>query len=141
MGMFVRLLLLLFSFYVVGCNLSEEQVREKAGDVAVSAKRVADTAQDSLSQAYDSAVEKGRTLTKQAGEVWDDGVLRAKIFTGFKLVKDLNTENVQVEVKNGVVYLKGSVPTSKDKMIVEGIVYGITGDLSKLKSSVVVAGQ
>jgi osmotically-inducible protein OsmY len=137
--MVVRVLSLFVALCVLGCGLSEEQVREKAGDVAVSAKKAADVAQDSLSQAYDSAVAKGQTLAKQAGEIWDDNVLRAKVLTGFKLVKDLRTDDVTVEVKNGLVYLSGSVPTAKDKMIVEGIVYGITGDLSKLKSSVVVA--
>jgi hyperosmotically inducible protein len=111
----------------VGCKMSEDEVREKAGDAAVAGKRALDTAGEASKQAYDQAVEKTKELAAKAGEVIDDTTLRGKVLAGFRLIKDLDTSNVQVEVKDGFVTATGTVKTERERMMVEGVLYGIAG--------------
>ncbi len=127
-----------FALFCMGCGMSDDQLRQKTGDAAVSVKRAAQTASDSLKGAYDDAAQKGREAMKGAGEKLSDAALRAKVLAGFSLLADLNAKDVKVEARGGKVYLSGTVPTQIDKMKVEGVAYGVTGDPSKYESTVQV---
>ncbi len=118
--------------------MSDKELREKAGDVAVSGKKMAENATESMKGAFDSAVSKGKELAASASETLSDAALKGKIIAGFNLVNGTNHENVIVEVKDGIVYLTGTVPTQLDKMKVEGVSLGVTGSADKVKSTVSV---
>lgn len=119
--------------------MSEDEVREKAGDAAVAGKRALDAAGEASKQAYDQAVEKTKELAAKAGEVIDDATLKGKVLAGFRLIKDLDTSNVQVEAKDGFVTATGTVKTERERMMVEGVLYGIAGT-GKYKNKVQVKG-
>ncbi len=119
-----------------GCAASEDEVRQKAGDAAVAGKRAVDTASQAAKNAYDDAAAKSKELAAKAGEAVDDATMKGKVVAGFKLVKDLDSENVEVEVKDGVVTATGTVKTEKERMMVEGVLHGVTG--GKYKNEVKV---
>lgn len=124
----MRHLLLAFGIVLaVGCQMSEDEVRQKAGDAAVAGKRALDTAGEATKKAYDQAVETTKHLAAKAGEVIDDATLKAKVLAGFRLVKDLETSDVQIEAKDGIVTATGTVKTERERMMVEGVLYGVAG--------------
>lgn len=122
----------------VGCGMSDEDVRQKTGDAAVSAKHAAESAGDKLKMAYDEAAAKGKEAMKDAGAKLSDVALRGKVEAGFALVAGLDARDVEVEVRAGKVYLSGTVPTQLDKMKAEGVAYGVTGDTAKFESTITV---
>lgn len=128
----------LCSVLASGCGMSDKELKDKVGDVAVSGKHMAENAAQSMKGAYDAAAEKGKELAAKAGETLSDVTLKGKILAGFKMVKDTNADDVTVEVKDGIVTLTGTVPTELDKVKVEGICFGVTGSADKVKSSVAV---
>jgi osmotically-inducible protein OsmY len=119
---------------VTGCKMSDQDVKEAAGNAAVKAKHAAQFTQEQIRNGYNSALEQGRKLAKELGEKADDALIRTKILAGFKLISGLDASNVTVEVKNKVVTLEGTVPTLLDQMKVEGIAYGVTGDAKRVRS-------
>lgn len=129
--------------------MSDQEVRDKTGDAAVAAKHAAETAGDAVKKAaetaseklkagYDQAAEQGRAVMKDAGAKLSDAALQAKVLAGFKLVAGLDASNVEVEVREGKVYLSGTVPTQLDKWKAEGVAFGVTGDNSKFESTIEV---
>jgi osmotically-inducible protein OsmY len=121
-----------------GCGMSDQELHDRTGDAAVAAKRAAEGAGDTMKSAYDSAAAKGKEALGQAGEKLSDVALRAKVLAGFKLVAGLEADQIEVEVRDQVVYLKGAVPTELDKMKAEGVAFGVTGDRSKFVSELQV---
>lgn len=118
--------------------MSDADVKEAAGNAAVSAKHAAENASDAMKKAYEDAAAKGKEAAAEAGSKLSDAALRAKVLAGFNLVAGLEAKGVQVEVKEGKVYLGGAVPTALDKMKAEGVAYGVTGDASKYESTIEV---
>lgn len=135
-----RSLLLLSSVFILisACNVSEEELREKAGDAAVSAKRALDTAGDSAKKAFDSAAEQTKQLAAKTGETLSDTVLREKILAGFRLVAGLQHEGIEVIVEKGHVTLRGSVPTPIDKMKALGVAFGVVGTMEHISDEIEV---
>ncbi len=127
---------------IFGCNMTDDEVRQKAGDIAVGTKKAVESASESLKNAYDEGVEMGKQVALSAqekvGTAVDDAVLLGKIKAGFNLVKGLDARNITIKVDKGTVILAGTVPTELDKMKAEGVAYGVTGDLSKVKSELEV---
>ena len=121
-----------------GCGLSDNEVKEATGNAAVKVKRGAENTADQLRNTYNAAHAEGRKLAKSAGEKFSDGVLKAKVLAGFKLIKGLDAKNVTVTTRDGVVFLAGSVPTQLDRMKAEGLAYGVTGDGRKVQSTLTV---
>lgn len=132
---YVGLILVVF---LVGCGLSETELREKTGDAAVSIKRGAESAGDRMQTAYDDAAAKGRDMMKNAEKDLSEAALRAKIQAGFKLVAGLNSENIKIDIEQGKVKLSGTVPTQLDKMKAEGVAYGVTGSPAGFTSAITV---
>jgi osmotically-inducible protein OsmY len=122
----------------LGCGMSDQDIRQKTGDAAIAVKHAAETAGDKLKGAYSDAAEKGKEAMKNAGDKLSDEALKAKVNAGFGLVAGLDAKNISVDVRNGKVYLSGSVPTQLDKMKAEGVAYGVTGDSSKYESTIEV---
>ena len=123
---------------VTGCNMSDQELRERTGDAAVGVKRAAETASGRAKEAYDAAAEKGREAMKDAGEQLSDAALRTKVLAGFNLVAELDASNIRVEARGGKVFLSGTVPTELDKMKAEGVAYGVTGSTAKFESTIEV---
>ena len=128
----------LVALALIGCGMSDAELRKRTGDAAVSAKHLAENAGEKLRGAYDDAAAKGKDMLKGAEGTLSDATLKAKIIGGFKLVAGLNADNIQVDVANGKVKLSGTVTTQLDKMKAEGVAYGITGDQSKYESTITV---
>lgn len=118
-----------------GCKMSDNEVKEAAGNAAVNVKRATENAGEKLKQAYNDASIKGKEAMKDAGATLSDAALKVKVLAAFKLVKGLNTDKVKVDVAGGVVTLSGTVPTPMDKAKAEGAAYGVTGDAAKVKST------
>ena len=91
-----------------------------------------------MKEAYDAASVKGKEMAAKAGETLSDESLKLKILAGFKLITGLDASNVSLDVDKGTVSLTGTVPTDLDKMKVEGVAFGVTGDSSKVRSTVSV---
>lgn len=122
----------------VGCNMSDDELRKRTGDAAVSVKHAAEGASEKMKGAYDDAAAKGREAMKDAQGKLSDTALKAKVVAGFNLVAGLKAEKIDVEVREGKVYLTGTVPTAIDKMKAEGVAYGVTGDTAKFESKIEV---
>lgn len=129
---------LTFGLLVTGCGISEAELRQKTGDAAVSVKRAADGAGESLKGAYDDAAKQGRLAMKNAEAQLSDAALRAKVLAGFKLVTGLDSSAINVEVREQKLFLSGTVPSQLDKMKAEGVAYGVTGSQSKFESKITV---
>lgn len=123
---------------VVGCGLSEAEVREGAGDAAVSAKRFLEGASQSAKDAFNRAAEKGKELKTTAEEKLDDALLRGKVIAGFNLVKGLDASGITVDARDGTVTLTGTVPTELDRMKATGVAYGVTGSMDRVVSKLEV---
>lgn len=121
-----------------GCGMSDDELRKRTGDAAVSVKQAAENASEKMKGAYDDAAAKGKEAMKDAQGTLSDTALKAKVHAGFGLVAGLKAENVEVEVREGKVYLSGRVPTALDKMKAEGVAYGVTGDRAKFESTIEV---
>ncbi|MCW5947851.1 MAG: BON domain-containing protein [Fimbriimonadales bacterium] len=122
--------------FAVGCGMSEDEVRQKAGDTAVAGKRAVDTAAAAMKNAYDHAAEVGKEYAVKAGEAIDDATLKGKVVAAMKLIDGLDSSAVSIEVKDGMAIASGTVKTEKERMMVEGVLYGVTG--GKYKNEVVV---
>jgi len=130
--------LLIASLFAAGCSMSDDELRKRTGDAAVSVKHAAEGASAKMKGAYDDAAAKGREAMADAKGQLSDAALKAKVLAGFKLVAGLKAEGVEVEAKEGKLYLSGTVPTPMDKMKAEGVAYGVTGDAAKFESSITV---
>ena len=122
----------------VGCGMSDKEVREKTGDAAVTVKHAAESASDTLKKAYDDAAAKSKEAMKDAGAKLSDETLKAKVNAGFGLISGLDAKGIAVDVRDGKVYLSGTVPSQLDKMKAEGVAYGVVGDSSKFESTIEV---
>ena len=118
--------------------MSDNEVKESVGNAAVKVKKGAEYSQEQMRNTYNSAFEQGRKLSKEAGEKLSDGVLKAKVLAGFKLVNGLDSSNVLVVTKNGMIFLSGFVPTQLDRMKAEGVAYGVAGDAKKVQSTLTI---
>ena len=121
--------------------MSEDELRQKTGDAAVSVKRAAEGAGEAAKKADEDAATQGRQAMKNAEADLSDAALKAKVLAGFKLVAGLNAEDIKVEVESGKVMLSGTVPTHMDKMKAEGVAYGVTGDAAKYESTISVKAE
>ncbi len=130
--------LVLAALALAGCKMTDDEIRQKTGDAAVAIKHAADKAGESMKGAYDEAAAKGKEAMGEAGEKLSDVALKGKVLAGFNLVAGLEAKDIEVEVKDKKVYLKGTVPTQMDKMKAEGVAYGVTGDTSKFVSTIEV---
>lgn len=126
--------------FAAGCGMSDSDIRQKAGDAAVSTKHFLDGASDQAKEAFNAAAEKAKDAAQSAGKQLDDSMLRAKVLAGFKLVAGLDASNISVEAKSGVVTLTGTVPTELDKMKATGVAFGVTGSLDKVNAKLEVKG-
>ncbi len=124
---------------MAGCGMSDSEVRQRAGDVAVGSKHLLEGASEKGKEAFQAASDKAKDLVKGASEKMDDAMLKAKVLAGFKLMDGLDTSKVTVEAQNGKVILNGTVPTETDRLKVIGVAYGITGNWDRVESHVTVA--
>lgn len=118
--------------------MSDAEVHQKSGDAAVALKRAAEGVGTAAKSAFDDAAKKSREAMKEAEKDLSDAALEAKVHAGFKLIAGLDASDVTVEAKDGKVILKGTVPTQMDKMKVEGVAFGVTGDSKRYISEVTV---
>ena len=124
--------------FLAGCGMSEEEQQRAANDAAAKAQERAVVISERLRSAYDDAYAQGRKVAREIGDKASDQVLRAKVIAAFKLIKPLDSTNLRVRVEKGVIYLDGSVKTEQERMMAEGLAYGVTGDGKKVKSTITV---
>ena len=85
-----------------------------------------------------SAMVAGAADTKSSiGQKVDDAALLTKVKTKLTADKAKNLVHVNVDVKNGVVELKGSVPTAADKTRAEQIARATEG-VSEVRNELTV---
>ena len=76
------------------------------------------------------------TYAVKAGEAIDHATLKGKGVAAMELIDGLDSSAVNIEVKDGMAIASGTVKTEKERMMVEGVLYGVTG--GKYKNEVVV---
>jgi osmotically-inducible protein OsmY len=121
-----------------GCGETEEDRQRAANESVAAAEKQAQGLKDRLRTAYDDAYERGKKIASEVGTKASDEVTKAKVLTAFKLMKNLDSSKVKVRVEKGVIFLDGTVPTEQERMMAEGLVYGITGDGKRVRSTITV---
>jgi len=122
----------------VGCGSSEERKQRLADAAVAKAEKQAKVMSDRLRSAYDDAYGKGREIAKELGDKASDQVLKAKVLGAFKLMSALDSSKVMVKVEKGVIYLDGTLKTEQERMMAEGLAYGIVGDGKRVQSTLTV---
>jgi osmotically-inducible protein OsmY len=123
---------------IFGCGSNEVDRQQAANRAAEVATEQAQKMSEKLRGAYDQAYEKGRQIAAEVGEKASDEVLKAKVIAAFKLIKPLDSSKIKVRVEEGVIYLDGTVKTEQERMMAEGLAYGVTGDGKKVQSTLTV---
>jgi osmotically-inducible protein OsmY len=121
-----------------GCGPNEADRQRVANEASTKAQEQAAILKDKLKSAYDSAYAEGKKIAVEAGGQANDQVLKAKVLAAFKLIKSLDSSKVEVRVEKGVIYLDGSVRTEQERMMAEGLAYGVTGDGKRVRSTLTV---
>ena len=123
---------------IVGCGSNEVDRQQAANRAAEVATEQSQKMSEKLRGAYDQAYEKGRQIAAEVGEKASDEVLKAKVIAAFKLIKPLDSSKIKVRVEDGVIHLDGTVKTEQERMMAEGLAYGVTGDGKKVQSTLTV---
>lgn len=95
-----------------------DKIDVKPGDVERK-----DYNDDMAREARDRATKSGETV----GDSVDDAWIHTKISTKLLTEKDFPDSHINVDVKNNVVTLRGSVPTRGDKTRAEQVVKSVEG--------------
>ena len=130
--------LLVALVFAVGCGPSEEQKQRIADEAVAKAQEKAKQLSERMRGTYDEAYAKGREIAVDVGEKASDAVLKGKVLAAFKLMKPLDSSKVKVRVEKGVIYLDGNVKTEQERMMAEGLAYGVTGDGRRVRSTLTV---
>lgn len=123
---------------LAGCKSSQEDQQRIADAAAAKAQEQAKVMSQRLRGAYDEAYAEGRKIAGEIGEKASDGVLKAKLLAAFKLMKALDSTDIEVRVEKGVIYLDGTVKTEQERMMAEGLAYGIVADGKRVRSTLTV---
>jgi osmotically-inducible protein OsmY len=123
---------------VAGCGPNEEQKQRIADAAVAKAEEQARVMSERLRGTYDDAYAKGREIAGQLGGTASDQVLKAKVLGAFKLMSALDSSNVKVKVEKGVIYLDGTLKTEHERMMAEGLAYGVVGDGKRVRSTLTV---
>lgn len=129
---------LLMGVICAGCGSDEVDRQEAANRASEVAQEQAQKMSERLRGAYDDAYVQGRKIAAEVGDKASDQVLKAKMLAAFKLIKPLDSSNINVRVEKGVIHLDGSVKTEQERMMAEGLAYGVTGDGKRVKSTLTV---
>jgi osmotically-inducible protein OsmY len=130
--------LLVLCAICAGCATDDVGRQEAANRAADVAEQQAQKMSERLRSAYDGAYAQGRKIAAEIGDKASDQVLKAKMLAAFKLIKPLDSSHVKVHVENGVIHLDGTVKTEQERMMAEGLAYGVTGDGKKVQSTLTV---
>jgi len=123
---------------VWGCGPTEEEQQRIADRAVKQAQAQAEKLRDKLRGAYDSAYKEGRKIALEVGAKANDEILEAKTRAAFKLLKALDSSKIEVRVTKGVIFLGGTTRTEQERMMAEGLAYGITGDGKRVRSTITV---
>jgi len=123
---------------LAGCSSREEEQQRRADAAVAKAQEQAKVMSQRLRDAYDEAYAEGRKIAGEIGEKASDGVLNAKLLAAFRLMKPLDRTNIEVRVEQGVIYLDGTVKTERERMMAEGLAYGIVADGNRVRSTLTV---
>lgn len=123
---------------LVGCSPRDEDKQRMADAAVAKAEEQAKAMSQKLRGAYDDAYAKGREIAAEIGEKASDQVLKAKVLAAFELIKPLDSSKVEVRVEKGVIYLDGTLKTEQERMMAEGLAYGIVGDGKRVQSTLTV---
>ena len=130
--------LLLTLVLAAGCGPSEEDKQRLADEAVVKAQEQAKQLGEKMRGVYDDAYAKGREIAADVGEKASDAVLKGKLLAAYKLMEPLDSSKIDVNVEKGVIYLDGTVKTEQERMMAEGLAYGVTGDGKRVRSTLTV---
>jgi osmotically-inducible protein OsmY len=123
---------------LICCAPSEEDKQRIANAAVAKAEGQAKVMSEKLRVAYDEAYAKGREIAGEIGEKATDQVINAKVLAAFNLMKQLDSSDVDVRVEKGVIYLDGTLKAEQERMMAEGLAYGIVGDGKRVRSTLTV---
>jgi osmotically-inducible protein OsmY len=133
-----NLVIVLFVISLSGCAKDEVDSQRVADAAVAKAEQAAAEMSKKLRGAYEDAYAQGRKIAGEIGEKASDQVLKAKVLAAFKLIEPLDSSDIEVRVEEGVIHLSGTVNTEQERMIAEGLAYGVTGDGKRVQSTLTV---
>ena len=93
----------------------DDKVSGEAREAAREADAKTDAAKRDADDKADEAQRKAGDATDRAGDTVDDAALTTKVKTKFLADDDISGLKIDVDSKNGVVTLTGTVPTAAEK--------------------------
>jgi hyperosmotically inducible protein len=105
----------------------EEQANQVTQDVKDKAAEIAEEAKDKTKEIAGEVADKGKEMLSATGEAITDGWIVAKVKTKFADEKLLKDSDINVDVKDRVVTLKGTVSSTAAKERAAAIAGGTEG--------------
>jgi hyperosmotically inducible protein len=76
---------------------------------------------DNAGKAVENAAEKTGNVVSKAGDVAADAALTGKVKTALMANKMVDSSNINVDTKNGIIYLKGTVANEAQRKLAVAI--------------------
>jgi hyperosmotically inducible protein len=126
-GLLLISLVVAFSVGSACTPKAEEQAKAVSADVKDKAAEIAEEAKDKTKEIAGEVAEKGKEVLSATGEAITDGWVLAKLKTKFSDDKLVKEGKIDVDVKDRVVTLKGTVPSAEAKAQAATIARGTEG--------------
>ena len=117
----------------------KDQARKAAQDIEDKTKEIAEDAAEKTKEVVADVADKGKEIVSATGEVITDGWITTKLKAKFADDKLLKDSGIDIETKERVVTLKGTVPTTQAKRQATMIAGGTEGVLKVVDQIVVKA--
>ncbi|RYG24896.1 BON domain-containing protein [bacterium] len=128
-----------------GCTQEAREKYDAAGDSAANAAAKTGDAVATDAKETGEAIEKtgeaAVEATKDVAENVADSTMTPKVKTQILNTADLEAKNINVETKDNVITLKGSVPTAEQKKKAEDAAKLAAGKEFKVDNQLTVAGS
>jgi hyperosmotically inducible protein len=126
-GLILASLVVAFSVVSACTPRAEEQAKEVTQDVKDKAAEIAEEAKDKTKEIAGDVADKGKEVLSATGEAISDGWIVTKLKAKFADDKLVREGKINVDVKDRVVTLKGTVPSAEAKAQAATIARGTEG--------------
>jgi hyperosmotically inducible periplasmic protein len=106
---------------------AEQQTKEVTQDVREKAGEIAEETKDKTKEIAERVVDKSKQVLTETGEAISDGWITTKIKAKFADEKLLKGSTIDVDTKNRIVTLKGTVVSEPAKLRAAAIAGGTEG--------------
>ena len=108
----------------------KDQARDSVQQIEDKTKQIAEDAADKTKEVAGDVADKSKEIVSATGEAINDGWITAKVKAKFADEKLLKDSKIDVDTKNRVITLKGTVVTAEGKKRAVMIASGTEGVLN-----------